>query len=587
MMEKDQGSSEPNNHLLVKMGMRLHAAGASKEAADHYREALQAQPANAELWALLGSALRDAGNPRDAVDALKEAHRLAPNDVVIEIEYGAALQEAGRSIEAIDALSDAVKSSPNSVLAHAALADAFRATQQASQAIPHYQKVLALSPGNNNARISLGACYQETGNTDAAIETYREALKINDNASEALTNLGLALVANGELEAAIPYLEKGAASAPNDAPAINALGVARLRNGQASEACELFRQATTLSPNYAEAWSNVGNAKQDQLRLSEALTAHDMAVTIEPQNAELHWNRAMTLLLAGNLADGFVAYEWRKRRKNFIVPRHDSPEWEGEDLTGKHILILAEQGFGDTIQFARYATLLADTAAKVTLACPQRLTALLSTLSGKIDVVHNTAMAEGVDCHTPLMSLPYHLGTTIDTIPNETPYIKVPNGIPPPPEGDRRRIGVCWTGNPDHPDNRHRSCPLAAIAPLFAHSGIEFVSLQFGHGTDDATPFADRLTDWSAQLDGFDKTAAAVNSLDLVITIDTSTAHVAGALGRPTWLLLKFAPDWRWMVDRDDSPWYPSLRLFRQSAPGDWDGVLARVGKAFQEWVNK
>ena len=294
----------------------------------------------------------------------------------------------------------------------------------------------------------------------------------------------------------------------------------------------------------------------------------------------------MSLLLSGDFEAGFAAYEWRGRTAKHAPPTHESPRWNGGDPHGMHLLMLAEQGFGDAIQFARYALLLQARGATVTLQCHPKLTGLFETLDDTLTVLATGEAPSKIDAHAPLMSLPHLLSTSIDTAPADIPYLRAPRGARrPPPADGQRRVGLCWTGNPDHPDNPHRSLPFAAFAPLLRHTGIYWRSLQFGPG---AAESAGRLPDdraWTACLEGFGNTAAALKSCDLVITIDTSIAHLAGALGRPVWLLMKYSPDWRWMVGRDDSPWYPTVRLFRQAAPGDWTGVVNSLDAALTAWM--
>ncbi len=348
------------------------------------------------------------------------------------------------------------------------------------------------------------------------------------------------------------------------------------------DAVTAFEEAIARDPNHAKAWSNLGNARQDQLRLAEARAAHDRAVALAPDNADTHWNRAMTLLLSGDYAAGFAEYEWRAGTADHAPPSHASPRWDGEISTGMRLLLVAEQGFGDAIQFVRYAPLLARKGAAIVVQCHPKLAALFETLDGAPTVVAAGSPAPPVDAHVPLMSLPHLLATMPDSVPADIPYLRAPPDAGTPPPGDgRRRIGLCWSGNPKHPDNAQRSCPFAALDPLLAHDDIDWISLQFDAETRDGR-FG---SDWSGHLDGFANTAAAVGALDLVITVDTATAHLAGALGRPVWLMLKYAPDWRWMTGRDDTPWYPTMRLFRQETPGDWTNIVARLDAALIAWM--
>ena len=594
----DSANREFEAQAFLRRALERHRLGDLGRAIEFYRRALDSDAIRnasvaSEAQRLLGVALRASGDPDAALPALEQALQLASHESAavldpIRIERSAALQDCGRSKDAIAGLNSISDSALDAPLVHAVLADAYRALGRPDIATPHYQRLVELTPSPENL-VNLGACQQENGDLDDAIVQYQNAIEQDATYGPASTNLGLALLENGALADAVAPLARGVELDPEDALALNGLGAVYLRLGRGNDAEKVITPALDRAPDHAPAWSNLGNLRQDQRRLKEALAAHDKAVALEPDNAELHWNRAMTRLLSGDLARGFKEYEWRDQTRNHAPPVHDSPRWDGESLDGKHILLLAEQGFGDMIQFARYAPLLAARGAKVTLTCPPKLAALFQTLGDDITVVSKLSAAQNIDCHAPLMSLPSLCETTLDSIPNDTPYLMPPSDArrphaPNDPNG-QRRIGLCWTGNPGHPDNPHRSCPLDAFAPLFEMAGIEWVNLQFG---PDATAegAAYGLSDWSDYLNGFSDTAAALCALDRVITIDTSTAHLAGALGVPASILLKFSPDWRWMLDRDDSPWYPSLRLFRQSRAGVWDDVILRIKQQLMDGID-
>jgi tetratricopeptide (TPR) repeat protein len=564
---------------LLRRATERHAAGDAAGAAALYHQVADGHPDQPAAWALLGGALGDAGDREGSVEAFERAARLAPDNDEIAVEHAAALLAAGRPVEAVAALSDRESHLAGSERAQAVLAEGYRATAQWDGAIACFTRLLDLERGNHAALVGRGVCRQQAGDLAGAIADYRQVVELAPGADEAWSNLGLALKSSGQPGQAVAALQRAVTLNPGNPATRCNLGVALQGVGRCEEAVEAFGAVLAADPDYADAWSNLGNARQDQCRLSEALEAHDRAVALAPDNAAYHWNRAMTLLLSGDFAAGFAEYEWRRRTAGHAPPGHDSPLWDGGDPAGRHILLLAEQGFGDAIQFARYAPLLRAMGADVTLRGPAKLARLFDTLPGG-----RGNAAKPADCHIPLMSLPHRLGTTPDTIPADIPYLSIPEGTAaPPPRRDRPRVGLCWTGNPGHPDNRTRSVPVANLAPLLTLPGIEWVSLQYGPGAEQATGLP--LADWSLWLDGFDDTAAALSSLDLVISVDTATAHLAGALGLPVWLLLKFSPDWRWMLARDDSPWYPTMRLFRQDAPGDWAGVIGRVGLALDGFL--
>jgi len=568
----------------LRRAARLREGGDMAGAAAIYRDLAARHPGEAGLWAMLGDAERVSGDPVAGATALAKATALAPDDTEFAIEWGLALCESGDAEAALGALKGrALDDSPRGL---AVLADTFRQAGHAKDAIAPYKLLLDLEPRNVSARISLGVCLQESGDTAGAIACYETALALAPESAEALTNLGLARSAQGKLATAHEVLERAVAIEPDNAETLCALGAVLQKRGRAVVAADFFERATTAAPEEAQAWSNLGNARQDLLQLDGALAAHDRAAALAPDDALVHWNRAMSLLLSGDLAAGFAEYEWRAKTADHAPPTHGSPRWDGKDPKGLRLLLLAEQGFGDAIQFTRYAPLLRARGAEVVIQCHPKLLGLFETLDGTPAVIASGDVAPQVDAHLPLMSLPHLLGTTAETIPADIPYLRAPADAPPPPHKDgRRRIGLCWTGNPDHPDNRHRSLPFDALAPLLSRTAADWRSLQFGPAAAEVLPHLPEDRDWTACLEGFGNTAAALESCDLVITIDTSAAHLAGALGRPVWLLLKYAPDWRWMIGRDDSPWYPTARLFRQAAPGDWAGVVAAVETALANWM--
>lgn len=582
-MNDDSAQPEDSSALLQQATQR-HADGDAAGAAVLFRRIASAHPDEPVAWALLGGALVDAGSPSDAVDALDRAAALAPDNDDIAVELAVAKHASGQSGQAIAVLSGRLARLGESERAHAVLAEAYRDLSQLDPAIAAYGTVLAINPDNNAARVAMGTCQQRGGDLAGAVESYRAALARDPLIDEAWSNLGLALKAVGRFEDAVTALENAVALNADDPATCSNLGVVLMDAGRLEDSAQTLEAVTVDHPGFVDGWSNLGNLRQAECQLDAALAAHDQAIALAPDNAECHWNRAMTLLLSGNFAAGFAEYEWRRRTADHAPPVHDSPLWDGTDPAGRKILLLAEQGFGDAIQFIRYAPVLQNLGAEITIGCHAKLTGLFRTLPGNPCVVSSGDDLPPVDCHAPLMSLPHLLGTALQSVPASVPYLLVPDGaVSPPPGEGRRRVGLCWTGNPKHPDNAKRSLAVAALSPIIARDDIEWVSLQFGPGSEQVASAG--LTDWSPYLNGFADTASALASLDLVITVDTSTAHLAGALGCPVWLMLKCSPDWRWMLARDDSPWYPGMRLFRQDAPGAWPGVVDRIGGALDAWM--
>ncbi len=576
-----------DSRSAIRRAASLRAAGDRAGAAAVYRDLTKTHPREAGLWALLGDVLRDMGDPAGGAVALQTASALLPNDHDIAVEWALAELEAGNAKAALAILGKREHAMSNSARGQSVLADAYRGAGHFGDAIKAYRRLLALTPDNINARISLGVCMQETGDLDNAIDLYETALKSNPDAVDALTNLGLAISTQGHDDKALPFLQRAAQLDPHDPATHYNLGTVLQKLERTDAAIRCFERAIAIAPQEAKAWSNLGNARQDQLQLEAAITAHNKAAALAPDDAGIQWNRSMTLLLSGDLKAGFTAYEWRRRTATHAPPSHGSPRWDGKDPNGLRLLLIAEQGFGDAIQFVRYAPLLHRRGAEVIIQCHPKLVALFATLDGAPTVLPSGSTIPRVDAHVPLMSLPYLFETTIESVPDAVPYLHAPSGaVLPPPHQGQCSIGLCWTGNPEHPDNAQRSCPIEMFDPLFSRDDVMWRSLQFGPAAVAAAGYISNDPAWAACLDGFASTAAALRSLDLIITVDTATAHLAGALGLPVWLLLKFAPDWRWMTGRGDTPWYPSMRLFRQQSPGDWPGVIANVKSTLKRELN-
>jgi tetratricopeptide (TPR) repeat protein len=564
----------------LQLAFDLHQQGEFSAALAIYRALLQSYPDNAQILGLLGSACRMSGDSEAAVDFLRQAVAAAPLRIDLKAEYGIALAEAGEPAAALDLLEDLLPAlaaqRQDAGVVYAALGDACLALDRLDDAAGHYRTALAKEPGNTAALVNLGTALQRQSRHKEAIAVYESALRLEPSNLGAMTNLGVALQESGQVDDSLAILKCAAALAPDDPSIRTDLAVSLLKAGDTESAEDTLNRAIACDSGYGRAWSNLGNLLQSRLLMAEARMAHENALAIDPDDPEFHWNYAITLLLDGALKDGFAEYEWRRRKPGFARPRIMGPAWDGTNARGRTILLHAEQGLGDTMQFCRYAPLLARAGAKVILACPEKLAPLLSTLDGPLEIVSKLSAVSVYDCHAPLMSLPHLMGTTLKTIPVNVPYLSVPPDTPSPLPASQggKRIGLVWAGNPDNANARHRSLPLEMLRPLFDLHGIEWISLQLGPARRQILETGLLVHDLAPDLSA---AAAAMAELDLVITVDTALAHLAGALGRPFWLLLSHSPDWRWLLDRDESPWYPTARLFRQPAPGDWAPVVDQV----------
>lgn len=370
-------------------------------------------------------------------------------------------------------------------------------------------------------------------------------------------------------------------------------GVSYLETGEYVKAEGCFRRLRMLAPESLETILNLGYVLQLQGRSEEALNCYEEVLTLNPEHAKARYNRAVHLLRKGYLAAGFADYEARFAAIREADSRtYSQPRWDGSPLQGRTILLYCEQGLGDALQFSRYVPWVAKLGGRVVLEVQQPLVSLLSTLSGVESVVAKSGIPPVTDCHIPLMSLPHIFGTTLDTVPAPIPYL-----VPDPLKvatwrqmlsGDEQcRVGLVWRGSPTNPMDRDRSCPLAMLAPLLAIPGISYYSLQLGPAEDELTSLPAGLMDLTGHLDDFSDTAALLANLDLVISVDTAVIHLAGAMGKPAWVMLAHTPDWRWMLNRSDSPWYPTVRLFRQQQAGDWAQAIAEVVRQLRERLSQ
>jgi tetratricopeptide (TPR) repeat protein len=447
---------------------------------------------------------------------------------------------------------------------------------RAAEAVTLLRAAVALRPRHVAARLHLARALLADGRPDAALAEADGVLAQAPELADAAFLRGTALNALGRPELAIAALAACIAVDPGHAAAQLNLGNACVDLDRLAEAEAFCRRAVALDPALAEAHASLGFVLTSLGHLDAAVAACRAAIRLRPDFAQAHWNLAVAALLAGDFDLGFREYEWRKRHDRFRRDFFDlpGPQWDGSALCGRTLLVHAEQGLGDTIQFARYLPLLAAGGGRVVLACEPPLLALLAQLRG-VSVIAKAAPPPAYDCWIDQMSLPLLCGTAADDAPLADGYLSadplrraawraaLPTG---------RKVGIAWAGNALHSNDRRRSLPTAALRRLVALPGIRFIDLQLGPRAGEAG-----LPPLPLGLTNYGETAALIANLHLVVTVDTSVAHVAGALGVPCWLMLPFAPDWRWRLGRDDTPWYSSLRLFRQPAPGDWDPVIDAI----------
>ena len=578
----------------LAIAVQHHQAGRLHAAEQIYRQILAAEPNHADACHLLGVLAGQAGKHEDAIEYIGRAIGLKGNTALFYNNLGEAYRALRKIPEAVACCRRALALQPDFSEAHYNLGNALKDQGKMEEAVGCYRRALELNPDYAAAHDNLGNAFLGQGKLDEAVACYRRALGLQPNYAAAHNNLGNALKDLGKLPEAVACYRRAVELQPELAVAHNNLGNALKDLGKPDEAVACYRRALELKPDYVEPHNNLGIAFQDQGKLDEAVACCRRALELQPDFAEAHWNRSLLWLLCGNFAAGWPEYEWRWRRKDCPQRRFTQPLWDGHLLRGKTILLHAEQGLGDTIQFVRYATLVRQHAARVVVECQPPLLRLLAGCPGIDQLLGAGEELPAFDVHAPLMSLPRICKTTLENIPAGVPYV-----FPAPALVAQWRerlraidgftIGIGWQGNPKYPGDRSRSIPLRHFADLVKIPGVCLVSLQKGAGREQLAAIrgACRIVDLAAELDeqagAFMDTAAVMKNLDLVITSDTALAHLAGAIGVPVWVALPLVPDWRWLLDRGDSPWYPTMRLFRQRRWGDWQGVFQRIQTALRE----
>jgi tetratricopeptide (TPR) repeat protein len=568
-------------HLL---GLIEHQRGRSDGAIEHIRNAITRNRRDPAFHHNLGNILRERSELAQALKCFEQALTLAPNSVDTLYNLGNTCQDLGDPERAIAYFERGLRLRPDAIELHNNLGTALQDLGRLDEAVRCFRRVLALRPDAVEALDNLGGALRAQGQLDAAQACYERAVVLRPDRFESHVGLGVVLHDQGRIDAAVAQYERALALVPDHPETLTNLGVALVDLDRAEEATRHYERALAIKPTSAETHSNLGVALERQGRHPEALDCYERALALRPDYAEAHFNRAHALLQTGRLDEGWQEYEWR-----FAVARYDRnfdpPLWSGGPLNGKTILVHAEQGFGDTLQFLRYIPAVAAGGGKVVLEVPPPLVRLAGSVAGASEVLAAGEKLPAFDCHCPLLSLPRVFKTTLATIPNVVPYLSGSTealrtwaerigGAP------GLRAGLVWAGT------TIGAVDLRLLQPLWEVSGISWFSLQVGEPAAGlALLDGMKIVDLSPWLTDFAETAAAVCHLNLIVTVDTAVAHLAGALARPAWLMLPSAPDWRWLLEREDSPWYPTARLFRQKEARDWTGVAREMAAALRQIV--
>ena len=531
-------------------------------------------------------ALHQQGRLREAEKLYARVLKAAPDHFDALQLLGLAKAQSGQTSEAYRLLSAALKinATPDLLMN---LANVLHALKRDAEALDCLDKALALRPGDLGALHNRGNALLSLQRPQDALACFDQVLARNPRHGEALLNRGSARASLGHTELALADFDAALALLPGHPAALYNRGNALSDLGRYAEALAAFDRALAAAPNYVAAWNNRGRTLQALNRHAEAVASFDKAIALQKDYADAHFNRALSLLTLGDLARGFAEYEWRWKRSGIDDTRRSYGKslWLGEfPLARKTILLHAEQGLGDTIQFARYAPLLARAGAYVALEVQPELKSLLAGLAGIASCHARGEQRPAYDVHCPLGSLPLALKTDAASIPAEIPYLRADEGLlakwrPRLSALPGKRVALAWAGNVSHANDRNRSVALALLEPLLALEGVSFLSVQRELRGNDAEALARRanVSHLGGELADMAETAAVIALADLTISVDTSVVHLAGALGRPVWVMLPFAADWRWTLSGDNCPWYPQARLFRQPALGDWPSVIATL----------
>jgi len=571
---------------LFQKGSVLHQQNYLVEAQAIYEKILCIQPDHFDTLQLLGSLLAQIKKYSEAVKYLSKALEINPGDARTLCNQGIVLKELKRFDEALVSYAQAILVNPSYADAFNNQGIVLQELKRFDEALASYDQAIAIEPKFAQAYYNRGIVLQELKRFDEALASYDLAISINPNFVNAYNNKGVILKSLKRFDEALSIYNQAISIKPDHPKTYYNQGKTLQELNRHDEALACYDQAIKIDPNYLEAYNNRGNTLQAIKQFDRALVNYNHAIAIRPDYADAYFNKSTLLILRGDYKEGWQLYEWRWKQKHNINSRRSYKQalWLGnESLINKTLLITMEQGFGDYIQFIRYALLAEQSGAKVILEAPLLLMKLTATLKGHFILIESGKSLPDFDYYCPVVSLPLAFKTSVETIPAPLSYLYVDEAKKQ--QWNKRlgkhvmtRIGLVWAGNPDHTNDRNRSLLLKQFSSLFTLS-FEFHSLQKDIREVDSQTIMDfpHIYQHQDELQDFSDTAALVDAMDVIISVDTSVAHLAGAMGKKLWLLLPYLPDFRWMLNREDSPWYPSARLYRQEKINDWNAPLQKL----------